>query len=166
AAAAALTGHALGAGDIPRIKKLAKTIAGIEVFLMLVSGTLLFIFAPAMAGLFTKDLTVIALSSTVLRMVACSEPFYGVSIAFEGMLQGAGRTVMPFAFNIIGMWGIRILGTFIFTQVVGLGLIAAWACMIAHNICLFAMFTIYFTRVKWKYAAQLLADNYHLNYQF
>lgn len=149
-AAATLTGNAIGANDRQEVKDLARVITLVEVVLMVVSGALLFVFAPSMARLFSKDAAVIALAATVLRMVACSEPFFGVGIVVEGMLEGAGQTVAPFIFNIIGMWGIRILGTFICLKLFGLGLEAAWACMIAHNLVLFAMFVIYYARGKWN----------------
>ena len=122
----------------------------IEVSLMVVSGTLLFIFAPNMMGLFSKDPEVISLGSTVLRMVAVSEPFYGVSIIIEGLMQGMGNTVLPFIFSISGMWGIRIVGTFICTQLLGLGLVSAWGCMIGHNLTLFVMFMVYYLTGKWN----------------
>lgn len=66
------------------------------------------------------------------------------------MLQGMGRTVMPFVCNVVGMWGIRIVGTFICTQLLGLGLISAWACMIAHNLLLFIMFGAYYLSGRWN----------------
>ena len=103
-----------------------------------------------MAGLFSRDAQVIALSSIVLRMVACSEPFYGVSIVIEGMLQGAGKTFAPFLFNISGMWGVRILGTFLCTQLLGMGLVSAWGCMIGHNMLLFLLYVIYYRRGRWN----------------
>ena len=58
--------------------------------------------------------------------------------------------MMPFIFNIIGMWGIRIIATFICTQIFSFGLVGAWACMIAHNLWLFAMFLLYYLRGKWN----------------
>ena len=139
-AAATLAGNAWGARDRQRIRELTKMILPIEIFLMLLSGGLLFACAPAMVGLFSKDQQVILLGGTVLRMVAVSEPFYGVSIIIEGMMQGMGNTMIPFACNIAGMWGIRIVGTFICTQLLSMGLISAWACMIGHNLMLFAAF--------------------------
>ena len=117
---------------------------------MLLSGALLFAFAPAMVGLFSRDAAVILLGSTVLRMVACSEPFYGISIVIEGMLQGAGKTTVPFVFNIIGMWGVRIAGTFVCTKLLGMGLVSAWGCMIGHNMLLFALFVCYFRSGRWN----------------
>ena len=149
AAAATLTGNCLGAGDEKKRRGLARLIILLEVGLMLLSGSLLFAFAPAMAGIFSKDPAVIALGSTVLRMVACSEPFYGVSIVIEGMLQGAGKTKVPFVVNILGMWGVRILGTWICTTQLGMGLVSAWGCMIGHNLLLFALFLTYYLRGRW-----------------
>lgn len=149
-AAATLAGNALGANDKKRMKDLARTIIVIEVVLMIFSGGLLFLFAPVMMELFTKDPEVIRLGSIVLRMVALSEPFYGVSIIIEGILQGVGKTITPFVYNIIGMWGIRIVGTFLCTQIFGLGLISAWACMITHNLLLFGMFLIHYLKGRWN----------------
>lgn len=149
-AAATLAGNALGANDNRRVRDLARMILFIEVSLMIVSGALLFIFAPNMMGLFSKDAAVISLGATVLRMVAVSEPFYGVSIVIEGMMQGMGNTMLPFIFSISGMWGIRIVGTFICTQLLGMGLVSAWACMIAHNLLLFAMFMVCYLSGKWN----------------
>ena len=61
-----------------------------------------------------------------------------------------GKTVMSFVSNIIGMWGIRIVGTFVCTQLLGMGLISAWACMIAHNLLLFVLFVIWYVTGKWN----------------
>lgn len=144
AAAATLTGNALGAKDRQRMKDLAKLLVVIEVALMILSGGLLFIFAPNMMKIFATDDEVIRLGATVLQMVALSEPIYGVSIIIEGMLQGEGNTKTPFIFNIVGMWGIRIVGTFICTKMLSMGLISAWGCMIGHNVLLFLMFTVYY----------------------
>lgn len=149
-AAATLAGNALGARDNRRVRDLARMIIFIEVSLMIVSGSLLFVFAPQMMSLFSQDPRVIALGATVLRMVAVSEPFYGVSIIIEGMMQGMGNTLLPFVFSITGMWGVRIVGTFLCTQLLGMGLVSAWACMIAHNLLLFTMFMICYASGKWN----------------
>lgn len=149
-ASATLAGNALGANDNRRIHDLSRMIIFIEVSLMIVSGSLLFAFAPNMMQLFSRDPEVISLGTTVLRMVAVSEPFYGVFIVIEGMMQGMGNTMLPFIFSITGMWGIRIVGTFICTQVLGMGLVSAWACMIAHNLLLFIMFLVCYISGKWN----------------
>lgn len=147
-AAATLAGNAYGAHDKERMKSLAKMFIPIEIGLMVVSGAALFVAASPLMGVFSSSEEVIALGVTVLRMVALSEPFFGYSIIVEGFMMGVGKTKEPFIFNIIGMWLVRIVGTFICTQLLGLGLVSAWACMIAHNLLLFVMFLVCFVRGK------------------
>ena len=149
-AAATLAGNAYGAKDPGRMKKLARMFIPIEVGLMIFSGAMLFLFAPPLVQLFSADAAVIALGVTVLRMVAVSEPFYGFSIIVEGMMQGVGRTKLPFVFNVAGMWMVRILGTWICTTFLGMGLVSAWACMIAHNLLLFGLFLWCYVRGAWN----------------
>ena len=48
------------------------------------------------------------------------------------------------------MWGVRIVGTFICTQLLSFGLVSAWACMIAHNLLLFALFLVDYLRKSWN----------------
>lgn len=149
-AAATLAGNALGEGSEYKLKTLGRRILMIEILLMIASGGLLFLLAPNMVMLFSEDMQVILLGCTVLRMVALSEPFYGISIIVEGMLQGMGKTVFSLAVNLLGMWGIRIVGTFLCTQLLGMGLVAAWACMIGHNMLLFSVYGIYYISGKWN----------------
>jgi Na+-driven multidrug efflux pump len=139
-AAATLIGNAYGAKDSKRMKDVSSMFLPIEVVLMTVSGGLLFAFAPSLMEIFSDSREVIELGTAVLCMVALSEPFYGVSIIVEGMMQGVGKTKAPFVYNIMGMWLIRIVGTYLCTQMFAGGLVAAWGCMILHNMFLFVLF--------------------------
>ncbi len=149
-AAATLSGNAYGANDQKKMRDLSSMFIPIEIGLMLLSGACLFASAPTLMRLFSSSEEVITLGSTVLRMVAVSEPFYGFSIIVEGMMQGVGKTREPFAFNIAGMWLVRILGTFICTQLLHMGLVSAWACMIAHNLLLFVLFLHCYLSGAWN----------------
>ena len=149
-AAATLAGNACGAGDRQRMKELARMFIPIEVILMILSGGVLFFVSPALVGIFSKSASVSALGVTVLRMVALSEPFYGFSIIMEGMMLGVGNTGKPFAYNILGMWGVRIVGTLICIRVFSLGLVSAWACMITHNLLLFVLYLWNYWTGKWN----------------
>lgn len=149
-AAATLAGNEFGAKNREKINRLGKMMLLIETVLMILSGGALFLLADPMMGLFSADGEVISLGGTVLKMVALSEPFYGISIIIEGMMMGMGKTTMPFVTNIIGMWGIRIVGTFICTQLLSFGLVSAWGCMILHNLLLFGVFFVYYLSGRWN----------------
>ena len=149
-AAATLAGNCYGARDNGRMRRLSLMMIALEVALMTLSGAALFLSAEALMGMFTRDAAVIALGTRVLRMVALSEPIYGVAVILEGIFQGVGDTRSTFIFNIIGMWGVRILGTCIMLRCFGGGLTAAWGCMIAHNLLLGAMLTVRYIRGRWN----------------
>ena len=149
-AAATLAGNAYGAKDKQRMKDLTAMFIPIEIGLMILSGGALFFAARGLVDIFSDSADVILLGTTVLKMVALSEPFYGFSIIIEGMMLGIGNTKRPFAYNILGMWGVRIVGTFICTQFLGLGLIAAWGCMIAHNLLIFVLYLYSFSSKTWN----------------
>lgn len=149
-AAATLTGNAYGAKDKDMMNRITKMFIVIEVCLMTLSGAALFFAAEPLVNIFSNSDEVILLGTRVLKMVALSEPLYGVALITEGFLMGVGRTKTPFIYNIIGMWGVRILGTFIFTQMLGYGLVAAWACMIAHNVLLCCLYFISYIKGSWN----------------
>lgn len=149
-AASTLAGNALGANDNDRMKRLARMFIPIEVGLMILSGAALYILAAPLSDIFSNDAAAIALAAKMLKMVALSEPFYGFWIIIEGFMHGVGKTKEPFIFSIIGMWLIRIGGTYLCVNILGFGLVVAWGCMIAHNMFLFFIFLYYYLVGKWN----------------
>ena len=101
---------------------------------MTFSGIMLFVFAKPLMVFFTTDQEVIALGSTVLKMVAFNEPFFGLYVIAEGIYYGLGKTKYPFIIECCGMWLVRILSTYIGIHFFGMGLIGVWCCMIADNV--------------------------------
>lgn len=149
-AAATLAGNAYGAKDSKNMHSLARMFIPLEIVLMIVSGAALYFSAPLLVDIFSDSTEVITLGTKVLRMVALSEPFYGFAIIVEGFMMGVGRTKTPFVYNIAGMWGVRIVGTFICTQIMGYGLVSAWACMIAHNLFVFVLYMFCYLKGNWN----------------
>ena len=147
-AASTLIGNAAGEGDMKKLKKLARLLLIIEAIVMILSGAALFFGARGLMDVFTDDAEVISLGTRVLKMVALSEPLYGVAIIIEGIFNGMGDTFQTFVFNACCMWGVRILGTYVFVRRLGGTLISAWACMIAHNVSLGILLAIKY--MLWK----------------
>ncbi|MBQ6373700.1 MAG: MATE family efflux transporter [Clostridia bacterium] len=149
-AAATLSGNASGMRDQRYMRSVTKTLLVLEAALMTASGAALFAMSEWMMGLFSSDPAVISLGAVVLRMVAVTEPLYGVAVVLEGIFQGVGDTLYAFGCNVAGMWGVRVLGTFVAVRLLGHGLPAAWGCMIAHNILLFVLFLIHYRSGRWN----------------
>ena len=102
--------------------------------MMCVSGLILYIGSVPLMRLFSPSAAVVTLGAEMLRLVALSEPFFGLMVVLEGIFYGMGRTRYPFLVETIGMWGLRIFLTFLCVNVWGLGLRAVWCCMIADNV--------------------------------
>ena len=149
-AAATLSGNANGMKDRTYMKSVTRTLLILEPSMMAVSGAALFILAQRMMALFTPDAEVISLGTKVLRMVAVTEPLYGIAVVLEGIFMGVGDTMYAFYCNIVGMWAVRVLGTAILVRGFGLGLTAAWGAMIAHNILLCILFALRYRSQRWN----------------
>lgn len=149
-ASATLAGNAIGANDQRRLQALTRMLITMILVVMTASGALLFLFAPQLLSIFTKEHEVIALGTVVLRMVAVSEPMFGVLVILEGIFNGVGDTVKPFYYALFSMWGVRVFLTFLCVNVFHLGLYAVWGCMIANNVCLGSLFIIRYFRGEWN----------------
>ena len=133
-ATSALVGAALGEGNDSRLKAVGRLSVGLTVAMMCLSGVVLYLTARPLMALFSPSAAVVELGAEMLRLVAFSEPFFGLMIVLEGILYGMGRTRGTFLIETGSMWGVRILSTYLCVGVWGLGLRAVWYCMIADNV--------------------------------
>ena len=123
--------------------------------LMVVTGALLFAFPGFIMSIFTADAEVIAGGARILRIVACSEPLYAAMIIFEGVFHGVGQTKYPLVVSLITMWGVRVFGTMVCVQVLGLGLEAVWLCMVGDNVSRALLLGARYFSGRWKRSLDL-----------
>lgn len=135
AATSTLIGNALGEGNTAKLSATRKMTILMTMVIMLVNGTLLFLFAYPFMQIFTNSTEVVIIGSKMLKLVSFSEIFFGLMIVLEGISYGMGQTKHIFVCESFSMWGVRIVGTFLCVKIFGLGLTAVWICMIADNIC-------------------------------
>jgi len=148
-ATATLVGNAMGERNEKKLRETTTLICTLIFFIMLVTSTALFLSAPWMVRMFTPDSEVVRLGTIALRVVAVSEPIYGLLIIFEGVFNGMGDVKVPVVFSIITMWGIRILGTLLAVNTFRLGLGAAWTAMALDNVVRCALLVIRYKSGTW-----------------
>lgn len=128
-AAIALVGQSVGAGNREDAEAYG-TLTGIIGFLLcLGTGTLLFLFAPALASLFNSDPQVVDQAARALRVVAFSEPFFAVSIILTNALRGASDVRFPMLMGLAGMWCVRVPLSCLLVLRFGWGLAGVWGAM-------------------------------------
>ncbi len=133
-ATSALVGIARGEGHRQKLSTISRLSVFVTMGMMVASGVILFWTAYPLMRLMTNSLNAAALGARMLRLVAFSEPFFGLMIVSEGILYGLGRTKYAFLIESLGMWGVRILMTFLSINLWNADLRGVWYCMIADNV--------------------------------
>jgi putative MATE family efflux protein len=95
AAAAAIVGQNLGAGQVTRAERSGWITTGFASVVGIVAGVVEVVFATEFASLFTDDPAVIAVGASYLRICALSQAFVGAELVLEGALGGSGHTLSP-----------------------------------------------------------------------
>ena len=155
-AASTLIGNARGEKNIEKLKSVGKISVCLTIAMMCISGLILYIGAAPLMRLFSPSRQVVTLGAEMLRLVALSEPFFGLMVVLEGIFYGLGRTRYAFVVETVGMWAVRILLTFLCVRYWNLGLRAVWYCMIADNVCKALLFILPFV---WKKSQKRLLES-------
>ncbi len=143
-ATTALVGAAIGEGNERKFRIYCRISVALTVSMMFLSGLTLFFIAQPLMSIFTPSEQVITLGSEMLKLVAFSEPFFGLMVVMQGILYGMGRTRYAFFAEAVSMWGVRILFTALVVYVWHLSLREVWYCMIACNVCKAVLLTLPF----------------------
>ena len=146
-ASIALIGQAVGANRRDMSKRFAWLCTLMGMGIMALSGAGLWLFAPALMGIFTADAAVIALGARVLRIEAFAEPMFGASIVASGAMQGAGDSTACFVLNLVSMWGIRL--TLASLLAPRFGLVGVWGAMCCELCIRGLLFLVRLARGKW-----------------
>jgi len=147
-ATSSLVGNSYGEGNLRKLKITEELSIAITILIMIINGSLLYLFALPLMNIFTSSSNVADLGSQMLKLVAFSEPFFGLMIVIEGIFYGVGKTKDIFVIEAASMWGVRILSTFVCVKILHLPLRAVWHCMIADNICKAVL--LYLVYIIWK----------------
>ena len=150
-AASALVGQELGKGSSQKALKNGYICTIIAMIVMSTFGLLFFIIPQFLVSLFTKDKDVIELATMALKIVSICQPFSGASMVLAGALRGAGDTKSVLLITYLGIFLIRIPITYLFLDVLNLGLAGAWIVMTIDLAIRSSLAFYIFRRGKWKY---------------
>lgn len=133
-AASTLVGQNLGANQPDRALACAREARNQALVVLLFAAALFFFGAPTLFGLLSKDPKVIACGAPALRALALLQPFVATLIVYLGALRGAGDTLIPMMFTIVGMIGLRIPIAYLGGRFLHWGLLGVWTGMFADLI--------------------------------
>jgi Na+-driven multidrug efflux pump len=149
-AAATLVGQRLGADKPTEAKRMGLMSYYLATVVMVILGVVFYLFAPWLAGIFSRDPVVIQQVVSVLRIIALFQPFLCITLVITSALQGAGDTKFPMYSTFIGIWGIRVLGVYVASVLFRLGLVGVWLIYALDVTVRGIILMVRFMRGKWQ----------------
>jgi len=148
-AASTLVGQNLGAGKPERSARAAWETAVISVLITGFVGAMFLIFPRQITSFFISDPNVVNIGIGYLRILALSQMFMALEIAFEGAFGGAGNTVPPMVVSIAGS-AARIPLAYLLAVHWGMGINGVWWAITSTSIVKGIIATYWFSRGRWK----------------
>jgi putative MATE family efflux protein len=147
----AMVGQALGAHDVLAAKRVLRSGAFLSAGIMSTLGIILIVLADPIVGVFGVDpaSSLHEYSVQWMDLLGYSMPIVGIYIAFTGLLNGAGATMVSLRINAATTFVAQIPASYVLGFVVGLG---AWGVWVAFPLtfgakALWAL--IEYRREKW-----------------
>lgn len=150
-AAATLVGQNLGAKNPDRASRSTLLSSFYYLIFLLLSGTLIFIFAPEAAALFNTEKEFIEISSVFFRYLAVGSITLCSGVVFSRALQGAGETVSPMLITALSLYVFQIPLAYLLSNHLGLRENGIWISGLVGSFANGVLMAIIFLYGKWKY---------------
>lgn len=149
AAAVALIGRSLGAGD----EKLAKEYGGIcRMFggvIAVCLAAIYFFGAGTLMRMFFAEEHIVAIGVSIMRVIIFVVIFQISQVVYMGCLRGAGDTFYTAMASTISVTFIRTIGSYLGGYVFGLGIVGIWLGVLADQVSRFIFASIRFKKGEW-----------------
>ena len=146
-AATSLVGRSLGSGSRELTKTYSALTIRIGTAIMSIMAVVMFIAAPAIAGMLTADREAARLAVMCLRIQMLCEPLFAVQLVTSGIFRGAGDTLVSGIINAVSMWGVRLL--LIVLLVKRYMTVGVWIAVSAELCVRGTVFFIYYKSYRW-----------------
>lgn len=108
------------------------------------------LFADALVGLFTDDITVRSMGASCLRIVSYGNIAYAYGIVMLQAFNGAGDTLTPTIVNLFGFWLLEIPVAYFLAIRTGLHANGVYWSIVIAEAAMATSSIILFRRGRWK----------------
>ncbi|MCX7862165.1 MAG: MATE family efflux transporter [Bacteroidales bacterium] len=119
AALSTFVGQNIGAQRLDRVLNGYISTQKIMFLITICISSLIFIFSATLSSMFTSDTTVIQISKEYLQIVAFFFVCFSAMFINNGILRGAGDTLIPMFITLFSLWIVRIPLAFILSKSFG-----------------------------------------------
>ena len=123
---AILIGHLVGMKKIQAAYTIGKRVMRLGVAMSVTLSLITAIFGKAILSMLTADQWIITTGATILWIEVLLENGRALNFFGVNALRSAGDIYFPVILGIIVMWGVQVVGSYIFGITLGWGLVAMW----------------------------------------
>lgn len=149
AAAVALIGRSLGAGDEELAREYGRICRMFGGLISVCLAVIYFIGAAPLMRLFFAEEHIVAIGVSIMHVIIFVVMFQISQVVYMGCLRGAGDTFYTAAASTISVTFIRTIGSLLGGYVFGLGIIGIWLGVLADQISRFLFASTRFKKGKW-----------------
>jgi Na+-driven multidrug efflux pump len=144
-AAVPMVGMAIGAGEVSRARRVARTAGGVSALMLGLIGLLVATVPDLWAGLFSRDPAVLHAASEYLRLAGPGFAFFGLGLTLYFAAQGSGNVLGPVLASTLRLLLVAAGGVWLTWSGAGVGALFALvgASMVAYGLATAA--AIFFT---------------------
>lgn len=142
-----LVGQAVGAGDSERARRSAGAGLLVAGAVMACTGAVFLSVPGFLARLYTPDLEVVRLATTLIPVAGIFQIFDGLQAVGSGVLRGVGDTLAPMLVNLVGFWLIGLPISLYLAFPGGLGPLGLWWGL-ASGLAAVALFLLIRVRIR------------------
>lgn len=148
AALATFVGQNIGANKPERVKKGFYTTLWMTTLISVVVSIVVILFRRPLIGLFSQEAEVIAIGASYLLIVSLFYPLFSAMFTVNGVMRGAGDTLIPMFITLFSLWIVRIPISYVLSLKYGVNGIW-WGIPVAWFFGM-SLTYIYYLSNRWK----------------
>ena len=149
AAAVALIGRSLGAGDEEQAKRYGAICRLYGILIALGLAAVYFFGARWMMELFFREAHIVDIGVSIMRVIIFIVLFQVIQVVYMGCLRGAGDTFYTALASTVSVTVIRTVVSYLCGYMLGIGIIGIWLGVLADQVSRFLFASIRFRQGKW-----------------
>jgi putative MATE family efflux protein len=150
-AVSALTGQNLGAHKPERVKDIFKWGVITTSFITLLISLIAVFLSKIILIMFGlgNDAAVMQIGITYLRIVGSCYIFFAVMFISNGVINGAGHTMITMIFSLLSLWLIRVPFSWLLSKT-SLGITGIWVSVALSFVVVMIVSLVYYSSGRWK----------------
>ncbi|MBN2172883.1 MAG: MATE family efflux transporter [Bacteroidales bacterium] len=116
AALATFVGQNLGANKAERVRAGLLATLKMTTIVSISITAIAILFSKNLMGIFTEDMNVINIGAQYLIIVSSFYIFFSGMFVFNGVMRGAGDTLIPMFFTLFALWFVRVPASYLLSR--------------------------------------------------